>query len=68
IDRPDGAPLAWTRRAERVAAVVAARHGGDRAYALAVHQGEGFSRLLASGQLSMQLIHATGRGPVRRRT
>ncbi|GAA1822412.1 class I SAM-dependent methyltransferase [Actinomadura chokoriensis] len=65
IDRPDGAPLAWSRRAERVAAVVAARHGGDRAYALAVHQGERFSRLLASGQLSMQLIHAAGRGPAR---
>lgn len=61
IDRPGGAPLAWSRRAEQVAAVVAARHRDDRAYALAANQGERFSRLLASGQLSMQLVHAASR-------
>ncbi|MFA1545906.1 methyltransferase domain-containing protein [Actinomadura chokoriensis] len=65
IDRPAGTPLAWTRRAERVAAVVAARHRGDRAYALAADQGERLSRLLASGQVSMQLVHAVSR-PLRR--
>ncbi|MEU8343276.1 Methyltransferase domain-containing protein [Actinomadura meyerae] len=61
IDSPGDAPLAWSRRAERVAELVAARHRGDRAYALAAHQGERFSRLLASGRLSMQLVHAVAR-------
>lgn len=63
IDRPGDAPLAWSRRAERVAAVVAARHRGDRAYRLAVRQSERLSRLFASGRLSMQLVHAVARPP-----
>lgn len=33
----------------------------DRFYALAAHQGERFDRLLAFGQISMQLIHAVKR-------
>ncbi|MFI0353271.1 class I SAM-dependent methyltransferase [Actinomadura sp. 9N407] len=61
IDRPDGAPLSWSQRAEQVAAVVADRHRHDRAFALAVRQGESLTRLFASGQVSMQLIHAVKR-------
>ncbi|MEU5876448.1 class I SAM-dependent methyltransferase [Spirillospora sp. NPDC047279] len=66
IERPGDVPLSWTRRAEQVAAVVAARHRADRAYALAAHQSESFTRLFGSGQISMQLIHAVKRrGPAR---
>ncbi|MEU8123857.1 class I SAM-dependent methyltransferase [Spirillospora sp. NPDC049024] len=61
IDRPGGAPLSWTRRAERAAALVAAEHGADRAHALAVRQSRSLTRLFATGQISMQLIHADGR-------
>jgi hypothetical protein len=61
IDRPDDAPLSWSRRVDQVAAVVAARHGADLAYQLAAHQSECFTRLLASGQISMQLVHAVSR-------
>ncbi|MFC6879430.1 MULTISPECIES: class I SAM-dependent methyltransferase [Actinomadura] len=61
IERPGDAPLSWTRRVERVAAAVAGRHRADRAHALAVRQSESFVRLFASGQISMELVHATGR-------
>ncbi|MDL4817255.1 class I SAM-dependent methyltransferase [Actinomadura opuntiae] len=61
VDQPADAPLSWTRRVERVAAAVAARHRADRAHVLAAHQSESFTRLFASGQISMQLIHATRR-------
>ncbi|WP_207945486.1 class I SAM-dependent methyltransferase [Actinomadura sp. 7K534] len=61
IDRPGGAPLSWSRRAEQVAAVVARRHRDDRAFALAARQSESFARLFASGQVSMRLIHAVKR-------
>ncbi|XVQ14206.1 class I SAM-dependent methyltransferase [Spirillospora sp. CA-255316] len=68
IDRPSGAPLSWSRRADQVAAVVATRHRADRAFALAAGQGERLARLFASGQISMQLIHAVGRTTRRRST
>ncbi|TYK46945.1 class I SAM-dependent methyltransferase [Actinomadura decatromicini] len=61
IDRPGDAPLSWSRRAARVAEVVATRHRADRAYALAARQSESFTRLFDSGQISMQLIHAVRR-------
>lgn len=61
IDRPGDAPLSWTRRVERVAAAVADSHRADRAHALAVHQSKSFTRLFASGQISLQLVHATRR-------
>ncbi|MFB4274407.1 class I SAM-dependent methyltransferase [Nonomuraea sp. MTCD27] len=61
IDPPTGAPLSWSRRAEQVAAVVATRHRADPAYALAAHQGERFTRLFASGQIAVRLIHAVSR-------
>ncbi|MGW3771948.1 class I SAM-dependent methyltransferase [Actinomadura verrucosospora] len=60
-DRPGDAPLSWTRRVERVAAAVAGRHRADRAHALAVRQSETFTRLFASGQISVRLVHATRR-------
>ena len=46
---------------EQVNAVIAARHQSARAYTLAARQGERLSRLLATGQVSMQLIHAVSR-------
>ncbi|MBO2448644.1 class I SAM-dependent methyltransferase [Actinomadura barringtoniae] len=58
---PGDAPLSWTRRVERVVAAVAGRHRADPAHALALRQGETFTRLFAAGQISMQLIHATRR-------
>ncbi|WP_141585762.1 class I SAM-dependent methyltransferase [Actinomadura sp. WMMA1423] len=61
IDRPGGAPLSWTRRAERAAATVAAAHGTDRAHSLAVRQGQSLTRLLAAGEISMRLIHSRRR-------
>ncbi len=61
IDQPTGAPLSWSRRAERIAAMVAIRHRADPAYALAAHQGERFTRLFASGQITARLIHAVSR-------
>lgn len=66
VDQPHGAPLSWSRRAEQVAAVVAARHRADPAYALATHQGERFTRLFASGQITVRLIHAVSRRPTGR--
>ncbi|GAB2841630.1 hypothetical protein GCM10022221_46090 [Actinocorallia aurea] len=60
-ERPGDVPLSWSRRAERVAAVVALRHRAERAYALAADQSASFTRLFASGQASMQLIHAVRR-------
>ncbi|WP_067900352.1 class I SAM-dependent methyltransferase, partial [Actinomadura chibensis] len=63
IDRPGDAPLSWSRRAARVAEVVATRHRADRAYALAARQSESFNRLFESGRISMQLIHAVRRRP-----
>ncbi|RMI39167.1 class I SAM-dependent methyltransferase, partial [Actinomadura harenae] len=61
IDRPDGTPPSWTRRAERVAAEVASRHRADRALALADRQSERFTRLFAAGQIVFRLVHAVGR-------
>ncbi len=62
-DCPDGAPLSWSRRAERVTALVADQHRSDPAFALAARQGERLTRLFAEGQISMQLIHAISRRP-----
>ena len=59
--RPDDAPLSWSRRVEQVNAAIAARHQSARAYAPAARQGERLSRLFATGQVSMQLIHAVSR-------
>ncbi|GAA2133048.1 class I SAM-dependent methyltransferase [Actinomadura napierensis] len=58
---PGGVPLSWSRRAEQVAAVVAAGHAADRAHALAARQAESLTRLFASGQISMRLVHAAKR-------
>lgn len=58
VDCPDSAPLSWSRRAERVAALVAARHQADPAFTLAARQGERLAQLFTGGQISMQLIHA----------
>jgi SAM-dependent methyltransferase len=58
IARPNDAPLSWSRRAEQVAAAVAAKHQADAAYALAARQSELLSRLLAARQVSIQLVHA----------
>lgn len=62
---PGEAPLSWTRRVERVAAAVAGRHHASPAHALAARQSESFTRLFASGQISVRLVHATRR-PARR--
>ncbi|MEV8376150.1 class I SAM-dependent methyltransferase [Kribbella sp. NPDC056861] len=59
--RPKAAPLSWSRRVEQVNAAIAARHRSAHAYALAARQGERLSRLFASDQISMQLIHAISR-------
>ncbi|GAA0966586.1 methyltransferase domain-containing protein [Actinocorallia libanotica] len=65
VQRPNDAPLSWSRRAARVAEVVALRHRAERAYELAAHQSASFTRLFASGQASIQLVHAVPR-PARR--
>lgn len=65
--RSSPAALAWlaegceSRRVQQVAALVAARHGTDPAFALAARQGSRFARLFADGQISMRLIHAVSR-------
>jgi len=59
--RPKDAPLSWSRRVERVTAVIAARHHAARAYALAARQGQHLNRLFATGQVSTHLIHAVAR-------
>ena len=59
--RPVDAPLSWSRRVEQVTALIAARHRAAPAYALATRQGEQLSRLFATQQISMQLIHAVSR-------
>ncbi|MFI6299262.1 class I SAM-dependent methyltransferase [Nonomuraea sp. NPDC050790] len=61
VDQPKGAPLSWARRVEQVAAVVATRHQGHPAYALAARQGERFARLFAAGQIATRLVHAVSR-------
>jgi hypothetical protein len=61
IDQPGRTPKSWSRRAEQVAAVIATRHRAEPAYALAAHQGERFTRLFASGQIAVRLIHAVSR-------
>jgi SAM-dependent methyltransferase len=61
IARPNAAPLSWSRRVEQVAAVVAAKHQTDEAYALAARQTERLHRLLTARQVSLQLIHALAR-------
>jgi hypothetical protein len=48
----------WSRRVEQVTSVVAARHRAAPAHALAARQGRRLSRLFATGQVSMQLVHA----------
>jgi SAM-dependent methyltransferase len=58
VARPNGAPLSWSRRAEQVAAAVAAKHQTDETYALAARQAERLHRLLAAREVSIQLIHA----------
>lgn len=58
IDLPDRAPASWTRRAERVAAVVASRHRSDHAHAVAARQERAFTRLFAAGQIAVRLVHA----------
>jgi SAM-dependent methyltransferase len=68
IGQPEGAPLSWSRRVERVTAAVAARHRSTPAHALAVRQGERLDRLFASRQISTRLIHAVSRSPGGRRT
>lgn len=55
---PDTAPLSWSRCVEQVAEVIATRHRDDHARALAERQGERFTHLFATGQVSTQLIHA----------
>ncbi|MCO5995649.1 hypothetical protein [Actinoallomurus rhizosphaericola] len=46
-DRSDGTPLSWSRRAERVAAVVAIEHRNDRGFASAACQSESLTHLFA---------------------
>lgn len=60
-DPPNTAPLSWSRRVEQVNAAIAARHRSALAYTLAARQGEQFSRLFATDQISTQLIHAVSR-------
>jgi hypothetical protein len=62
-NRSDDVPLSWSRRVERVATVVAARHRTAPAHALAARQGRRLRRLFATEQISMQLIHAVSRPP-----
>jgi SAM-dependent methyltransferase len=59
--RPSDAPLSWSRRVERVTAVVAARHRAAHAYGLAARQGKRFSHLFATKQISVELVHAVRR-------
>jgi hypothetical protein len=54
-------PLSWSRRAEQVRGVIAAKHRSAQAYALAARQAECFSQLFATRQISVQLIHAVRR-------
>ncbi len=61
IERPNAAPLSWSRRVEQVAAAVAAKHQTDEAYVLAARQTERLHHLLSARQVSLELIHAVAR-------
>lgn len=61
IERPAEAPLSWSRRADQVDEVVAAHHGHHPAHALAASQKAVFTRLFATRQASIQLLHAAKR-------
>ncbi len=51
-------PLSWSRRVDQVRGVIAARHRSAEAYELAARQAECLSRLFATNQVSLELIHA----------
>ena len=62
IDYPAGAPRSWSRRADRVAELVATQHRTKPAFALAARQGERITRLFEDGRISMQLLHTVPDG------
>lgn len=53
------APLSWTERTDRVQHTIEQAHAGDPLFALAQDQQQRISRLLATSQVSGQLLHAT---------
>ncbi|QNE22718.1 class I SAM-dependent methyltransferase [Kribbella qitaiheensis] len=56
---PRDTPSSWTRRTDRVDALIRRQHHDDKAYLQAEEQEDRLGVLLSSGQLSSQLLHAT---------
>jgi SAM-dependent methyltransferase len=61
VDADDFAapPLSWTERADRVHHAIEQAHGSDPLFAVAQDQQHRIGRLLASGQVTGRLLHAT---------
>jgi len=53
------APLSWTERADRVQHAIEQTHAADPRFALAQDQQQRISHLLATGQVTGKLLHAT---------
>jgi SAM-dependent methyltransferase len=56
VDDPGDTPASWTRRTERVDALVRERHRREKAYRQEQEQQERLGRLLSTGQVSSQLL------------
>lgn len=57
VDDPGDAPASWTRRTDRVDALIRERHQHEKAYRQEEQQQERLGHLLSSGQVSSQLLH-----------
>jgi SAM-dependent methyltransferase len=55
-------PLSWTERADRVDEAIEQTHGGDPRFALVQDQQQRIGHLLATGQVTGKLLHATASG------
>ena len=53
------APLSWTERADRVRHAIEQAHAGDPRFVLAQDQQQRIGHLLATGQVTGKLLHAT---------
>lgn len=62
IDEPDRVPDSWTSRADAVDEFIREAHGEDKRYLEAQQQSQCMGKLLSSGQVSTQLIHAVATG------
>jgi SAM-dependent methyltransferase len=62
LDDPRTTPASWSRRTDRVDAVIHERHQQEKAYRQETEQQERLTHLLTSGQVTSQLLHAVRSG------